>query len=122
MAGCFEELFREWVSRVCPGFVSDRVGSWWTRDEEIDVVAFDERHALFGECKWSNRPMQTKDLDRLKERARLVPELQGHRHSFALFSRSGFGPIRAPALRVGLDDLVLRRIPPGWSPPGSRSN
>jgi AAA+ ATPase superfamily predicted ATPase len=37
----------------------DAAGRWWNRDEEIDLVAINEeqREILFGEAKWSARPV-----------------------------------------------------------------
>ncbi|MBI3925326.1 MAG: DUF234 domain-containing protein [Armatimonadetes bacterium] len=106
VAGTFEELCRQWVARMAPGFAPDRVGSWWTGDAEIDVVAYDDRHALFGECKWSEKPMQQADLEKLKAQASRVAALSGHEATFALFSKSGFGRLEHPVMRIGLEEIV----------------
>jgi hypothetical protein len=70
-----------------------RVGRWWDRNEEIDIVAVNEdsNEILFGEAKWSNKPVGTNIYWDLKRKASLVewgkPTRKEH---FALFSRSGF--------------------------------
>jgi AAA+ ATPase superfamily predicted ATPase len=75
----------------------DHVGSWWiARDEvqdEVDVVAMRSgRTVLVGECKWSNQPCGTRELEGLnaalhKGNRDLRPIDRPWR---ALFSRSGF--------------------------------
>lgn len=42
---------REFVPRILPG---SRVGRWWWKGEEIDVVSVDDQEhgIVFGECKW----------------------------------------------------------------------
>lgn len=47
-------------------FLVTKIGRWWgsnahkRRQEEIDILAFEERKAIFGECKWTNEPV---DID-----------------------------------------------------------
>ncbi len=72
-------------------FVPDRIGAWWGRDEEIDVVAVGEDTVLFGECKWTVRRVGVTILDDLKQKAHPVIQEGGwKRVRYALFSRSGF--------------------------------
>src|SRR6266436_7654525 len=76
------------------------VGSWWggTKGEqdEIDVVALSSRReaVLFGECKWSNSPMDMRDLSGLRHAIEmsqkdLHPVISPWR---LCLSRSGFHP------------------------------
>ncbi|HIQ06131.1 MAG TPA: ATP-binding protein, partial [Anaerolineae bacterium] len=91
----FEAICREYVWRLHQtgelGFTPQAVGSWWDRQEEVDVVAVGEEELLVGECKWRARPVGTNILDDLKRKAHLLIQ-QGNwtRVHYALFSRSGF--------------------------------
>ena len=69
------------------------IGKWWSKNEEIDIVALDEETetAYFGECKWSNKKIGDdiyKDLVRKSQLADWHKESRKDR--FILFSRSGF--------------------------------
>lgn len=68
-------------------------GRWWTRSAEIDVVALnpDTREILFGECKWSDKPVGVDVLRSLRAKATGVGWNNGNRKEYyALFSKSGF--------------------------------
>jgi hypothetical protein len=45
------------------------VGSWWSRQAQIDVVGVDRhsRSAVFGEARWRQEPFTRRDLERLVE-------------------------------------------------------
>ena len=66
----------------------------------------DEANAiLFGEVKWSERPIGTNIYRALTEKARrVVWGTAGRREAFALFSRGGFTP---EMRRVARQDNVL---------------
>ena len=34
------------------GFTPKKIGRWWNKSEEIDVIAMDDEHICFIECKW----------------------------------------------------------------------
>lgn len=69
-------------------------GRWWHRNEEIDLVALDEDGGavLFGECKWSARPVGRNVLEELTAKSGLVqvPGPRQRERRYVLFSRSGF--------------------------------
>jgi hypothetical protein len=95
----FEQAARDYVARLARAnalpFVPDRIGSWWDRQAEIDVMAVGEgeQAILLGECKWSPRPLGTNILNDLQSKARELPTMDHHaRVSYALFSKSGFTP------------------------------
>ena len=72
---------------------AQRIGAWWSKDAEIEIVALDEESGeiLFGECKWTQRPVEMTALMALREKARRVDWRPGQRREhYALFSRSGF--------------------------------
>jgi hypothetical protein len=68
-----------------------KIGKWWHRDKEIDVVALNERtkEILFAECKWQERVNAEKVLRELREKARFVGWRQrGRREYYAVFAKS----------------------------------
>jgi len=95
----FEDAARAFVARLARanqlGFLPERVGSWWERAAEVDVVAVSDTDGalLLGECKWSAKPVGTDILDDLKHKAALVdPKGRWPAVSYALFAKAGFTP------------------------------
>jgi len=92
----FESLCRQWVRRRgreghLP-FVPERVGSYWDRQTQVDVVALNwsQQTALLGEARWTSRPLGVPALNELRAKTSAVlPDPDWHVH-YALFSRSGF--------------------------------
>ncbi len=80
-------------------FLPERIGSWWDRNAEIDVVAVSdtERSILFGECKWTSRPVGVNIWRDLKDKVQnLITEKRFQHVYYMLFSQKGF----TPAMRV----------------------
>ena len=112
----FEKAAQEYVAGLATQgllpFLPDRIGSWWDRQAEIDVVAISDSEGavMVGECKWSNRPVGTNILDDLKRKAQVLdaggkwPQV-----SYMLWSKSGF----TPALRklAGAAGIRLVEVP-----------
>ena len=74
-------------------FSVERAGKWWEKEEEIDVVAFNEREnkIVFGECKWSSKAVGIDIFHNLKRKAGLVQwGKSGRQEYFILFSKGGF--------------------------------
>jgi hypothetical protein len=97
IALAFEEAAITFTSQLAQAgelnFLPERIGGWWNRDAEIDVLAFNlsEKLALVGECKWTVHPVGVKVLDNLKRKAEIL--IKNHKIKqvkFALFSRNGF--------------------------------
>ena len=97
VSSCFEEAARAHFAKLARtgqlSFIPERIGGWWDRVTEIDVVAYSEtdKTALIGECKWSVNPIGINVLEHLKAQAQTM--LQGtpiQTIQYALFSRSGF--------------------------------
>lgn len=90
----YESYAQHWVAQPENSpFVLQRIGKWWDKSEEIDVVALNtsQNDILFGEVKWSSKPVGEDILDNLQRKSRLVPWGAPHRKNhFILFSRSGF--------------------------------
>lgn len=70
----FEEAARMYVAKLAQMgklcFIPERIGSWWNRETEIDVLAIsqNEKAALAAECKWSVNPIGTNVLENLKQK------------------------------------------------------
>ena len=99
VSGAFEESAIAFTARLAQtgrlAFLPDRIGGWWDRNAEIDVLAINraEQAALFGECKWSVNPVGTAVLDDLKQKSQsLIKEYDLQNVRFALFARTGFTP------------------------------
>jgi AAA+ ATPase superfamily predicted ATPase len=74
-------------------FLFDKIGRWWDKNEEIDLVAVndEEKKILFGEAKWSKKPVGVDIYDNLKRKSLLVDWNKEERTEyFCLFSKSGF--------------------------------
>jgi AAA+ ATPase superfamily predicted ATPase len=92
----YERIARERIrqNKVLP-FPLQRVGRWWDPQDEIDVVGINEEAngILFGEVKWSSKPLGTNILQDLKVKAARVQwGRKGRREVFALVSRAGYTP------------------------------
>jgi AAA+ ATPase superfamily predicted ATPase len=94
VADNYETVSQEMIkSREEKLFPFESIGRWWDRNEEIDLVAINEgeRKILFGEAKWSKKPVGTDIYDDLKRKSRLVDLMRDERtEHFCLFSKSGF--------------------------------
>ena len=105
----FEDLCREWVAEQAARqrlpFLPERIGAWWSNEEEIDLVAAGEGALLVGECKWTNRPVGTNVLDDLKRKAHLLA-----------FLRRASGRRLLRDRRCITASLRVRGSPPPWRP------
>ncbi len=86
----FEKVCKEFLaeSRIFP---YSRLGRWWHRDMEIDLVALNEqsREILFAECKWQDRVNAERVVEELFEKSRHVEwNSEGRKESFAVFAKS----------------------------------
>jgi len=90
------------------------IGNWWDRQEEIDIMAIGDDAVLFGECKWSIKPLGGNILAGLKRKAQIVLQKQPCNNvTYALFARAGFTPAlqaqaeREAVLLVNLNELIV---------------
>ncbi|KAA3660553.1 MAG: ATP-binding protein [Chloroflexi bacterium] len=94
----FEELCREWVltkarmNELC--FMPEYVGSHWSREAQIDVVAINWRlkEILLGGAKWTGDPIRRNIVRGLVEKTGLIvpDDGNGWKVHYVFFSRSGF--------------------------------
>jgi hypothetical protein len=67
-----------------------KIGRWWNKDSEIDLIAFDTQNRfLFGECKWRNKKTGLDVLNQLKAKIGNV-NVKPSECYFVFFSKSGF--------------------------------
>lgn len=89
---CKEYLMLENKKRNLP-FVFAQIGNWWgnnpykKKEEEIDILAINDKQCIIGECKWRNRKMNKQVFEKLFEKSQLLPYEEKY---FYLFSKSGF--------------------------------
>ncbi|OGL88314.1 ATPase [Candidatus Uhrbacteria bacterium RIFCSPLOWO2_02_FULL_51_9] len=84
------ELLIAWQDKI---FAFERMGRYWDSDQEIDVVGFStsEKKIIFGECKWSEKPVGINIYEDLKKKAAKVEWNKDNRKEYyILFSKSGF--------------------------------
>ncbi len=114
-AAAYEDLCRQLVAAGGLGPRRwSRVGRWWNRFDEMDVVGFaDDGGLLAGEAKWSSRPVGVNVLDELRakvERSGLAANARDV--TFALFSRSGFTAALLTSSRARKDLVLVERLTP----------
>lgn len=89
---CKQYLYQPEMLGKSP-FLYSRLGRWWgnnpkeKRQEEIDIVAFDNNHILLGECKWINSDVEIDVLVDLLGQGNLF--WQEHKWYY-LFSKNSF--------------------------------
>ncbi|SNZ03677.1 hypothetical protein SAMN06265182_0443 [Persephonella hydrogeniphila] len=70
-------------------FPIQKIGRWWDKDKEINIVALGENEILFGECKYWDKPVGLNVLNELKDKSKYV-NWKKEKEYFAIFSRKGF--------------------------------
>jgi len=108
-SGAYEDACKD----ICKSLTSSghirytTIGRWWSKDEEIDVVALDEetKTAYFAECKWSTKKVGTDIYLDLVRKSHLADWFNDERTDrFVLFSKSGF---TLEMIELALKDNVL---------------
>jgi hypothetical protein len=84
------ELLWRNIDRIFP---FKAIGRWWDKNEEIDLIGInpDLDSILFGETKWSEKPVGVDVYEMLKTKSKNVPWGSKVRSDFfCLFSKKGF--------------------------------
>lgn len=74
-------------------FIFQKIGKWWGNnpvmksEQEIDIIAYDGKNALFAECKWTDKKLDVDTYHNLVEKSAIF-EFQ--RKYYFLFSKNGF--------------------------------
>ncbi len=90
----FEDICIQYLRKCNIGgelpFHFSKIGRWWNKKEEIDIVAFDDKkNVIFGECKWKNEKVGIKELEALRVKS-FMSGLSNNNSIYFLFSKSGF--------------------------------
>jgi len=98
MGEVFEKLCIEHMWRIYDTlpFPFQNIGRWWGNNPdlktqaEIDFIAYanDEAQAIFGECKWTNQPLDKPTVEALIEKGRMFQSFT--RKYYYLFAKNGF--------------------------------
>nr|QNO47619.1 hypothetical protein PGBELJNO_00017 [Methanosarcinales archaeon ANME-2c ERB4] len=84
-----QEILEVLNERELLPFQFTQVGKWWHKEEEIDVVALNEKikSIIFCECKWSDNVNATKIIRKLREKAGFVP-VESEKEYYMIFAKS----------------------------------
>lgn len=108
----FESVSREIFAMLCQegklDFIPSKIGAYWNSNTEIDVVSVDHEHnsVFAGECKYYDRPVPASVYFDLKKKCEGIPEFQGKRILYGIFSVSRFEK-RLIELSENNPDLLL---------------
>lgn len=97
VAFVYEEICRNIFAELCKhrkiDFVPSRIGAYWNKNEEIDLVAVDEsnRRIFAAECKYykDDKPVDVNVYAKLVEKCQ-VDDFKGYDLTYGIFSKSGF--------------------------------
>lgn len=97
VAFVYEEICRNIFVELCKckeiDFVPSRIGAYWNKNEEIDLVAVDESHKRIfaAECKYykDDKPVDVNVYAKLAEKCQ-VDDFKGYDLTYGIFSKSGF--------------------------------
>jgi uncharacterized protein len=121
VADSFEELCRRWTLAMARRghlpLEPEVIGSHWSRDAQVDVVAVDwkQRHILLGEAKWGAGKVGREVIRDLVDKAPRVVPAGGRKFKvlYAFFARDGFTEAaRAEATRHGALLRTLKEMEP----------
>ena len=111
----FEDICRQYLRREnrtgnLP-FRFSKMGRWWNKTDELDVLAFDRREEnfLIGECKYKNSPFTFSDMTRMQEKFK--PQKADAKVYCWMFSKSGFAEaVLEEAERKGLHAVTPEQL------------
>ncbi|MEA3454944.1 MAG: ATP-binding protein [Campylobacterota bacterium] len=69
-------------------FIPKKLGRWWNKNEEIDIVAMDDEQLCFIECKWQNSVNKERELRQLKKKSKVVAH--NLKESFLVVSKEDY--------------------------------
>jgi AAA+ ATPase superfamily predicted ATPase len=93
----FDSFVGETFESVCIDFLKKgkrytRIGRWWEKNIEIDIVGIDENnYYTFGECKWSKKLIGTDILNELLHKVEFFKKIHNVKsYNIMFFSKSGY--------------------------------
>lgn len=110
---CRREYLPDLVANGSWSFTPTRIGRWWDRsDTEIDIVAIDENsdNVIFGECKFTNEPMDIDVYYHLLEKVERVEwKKKTRKNHFVFFGFNGYTD-KLRQLAEGKDNIMIVNI------------
>lgn len=110
---CRNVYMRRMAAEGVFGFLPDKIGRWWDRkDTEIDITAIDEKdkNIIFGECKYTNSPMDIDIYHKLLSKKDMVTWNRNDRNEkFVFFSINGYTE-RFEEFAEKNDNIILAKI------------
>ena len=85
------QAFLQWSAQI--GVSWDRLGRWWYKDTEIDLLALSSarKELMIGEIKWTKKPISRKYIELLIKKTKQVQWRNTNRkEKYILISRGGF--------------------------------
>ena len=85
-----------------------KIGRWWNKTDELDVMALDKerKQYILGDCKYKNSLFDMSDLRRMQEK--FLPKIQDVALFYWLFSKSGFTKdVLEEAKRQGIQTVTV---------------
>ncbi|MFR2187600.1 MAG: DUF234 domain-containing protein [Ruminococcus sp.] len=84
---CKNQYLPELIIKNTFGFTPTKIGKWWDRkDTEIDIVATDNsNNIIFGECKYTKKPLDVNVYYDLLEKAKKVNWNKQNRNEYFVF-------------------------------------
>ena len=86
----FEDISKQYLIKTRQ-FKFTKIGKWWHKDKEIDIVALNEKNKeiLFCECEWKRGVNAEKVLAELKEKSQHVQwHNEKRKEHYAVFAKS----------------------------------
>lgn len=99
MGEAFEDICKEylWRLNIVGGLAVNfnDCGRWWgnnpllKKEQEIDIIAYNKEcnNAIFAECKWTNKKVDSRILKNLKDKSKMFDFKDKY---YMLFAKSGF--------------------------------
>ena len=83
----FEDVAKEFLlDKANLPFYIQKIGRWWNKEIEIDIIALGDNEILFSECKYWDKPVGLNVLNELKEKSKYV-NWKKERSSLLFFQR-----------------------------------
>ncbi|MEM4707875.1 MAG: ATP-binding protein [Candidatus Anstonellales archaeon] len=94
----FEDVCKDFLLEMRM-FNLTKIGKWWHKDKEIDIVGLNERtrEILFAECKWQERVNARIIFTELKEKARCV-DWPSKKQTYVIFAKSFKEKFKEPGI------------------------
>ncbi len=89
MGHLFEDIVKQSLRKKFPAY---RIGSWWYKGEEIDIIGIDDRNKrmLIGEVKWRNIKIGFDVIERLFSKVELLEGYENYKKNYLIVSKGGF--------------------------------